>query len=74
MSLFQKKKTNYGKIIAITLGAIAGIAVIAFVVYKIMQKRNAEVEYDCDDLLDECGDCDMLCDDLDDAEEVVEAE
>ena len=59
---FQKKKTNYGKIIAITLAAVAGATAIAFVVYKLVKKYKTETIYD--DLLDDC-DC---IEEADDAE------
>lgn len=56
---FQKKKTNYGKIIAITLAAVAGVSAIAFVVYKLVKKYTEEVALDCDDFLDECEECEL---------------
>lgn len=63
MSLF-KKKTNYGKIIAITLAAVAGACAIAFVIYKLVKKYTDDLVYDCDDLLDECcEDCDIAIED-----------
>ena len=54
MKFFQKKSTNYGKIIAITLAAVAGVCAVAFVVYKLIKKYTDEFVCDCDDLLDEC--------------------
>ena len=63
--MFQKKKTNYGKIIAITLAVVAGVSAIAFVVYKLIKKYTEDLVYDCDDLLDECDDCDLVIDDTD---------
>ena len=66
MNLFRKKSTNYGKIIAITLAAVAGVCAVAFVVYKLIKKYTEELVYDCDDLLDECDDCDIA---IEDAEE-----
>ncbi|MBE6592509.1 MAG: hypothetical protein E7642_00775 [Ruminococcaceae bacterium] len=68
---FGKKKTNYGKIIAITVACVAAASAIAFVVYKLIKKYTEDLVYDCDDLLDECDDCDLA---IDDAEEVEEAE
>ena len=65
MNLFRKKSTNYGKIIAITLAAVAGVCAVAFVVYKLIKKYTEELVYDCDDLLDECDDCDLVLDDAD---------
>ena len=71
---FKKKKTNYGKIIAITVACVAGAAAIAFVVYKLIKKYTEDLVYDCDDLLDECDDCDLAIDELDDADdEAIEA-
>ena len=52
MSIF-KKKTNYGKIIAISLAAVAVASVVAFVVYKLIKKYTDDLVCDCDDLLDE---------------------
>ena len=69
---FFKKKTNYGKIIAITLAAVAGACAIAFVIYKLVKKYTDDLVYDCDDLLDECDDCDLVIDDVEDVEEAVE--
>ena len=68
MSFFNKKKTNYGKIIAITLAAVAGACAVAFVVYKLIKKYTDELDYDCDDLLDECDECDLALDECDEAE------
>lgn len=63
MKLFNfKKKTNYGKIIAITAAAVVGVCAVAFVVYKLIKKYTEDLVYDCDDLLDECEDCDILLD------------
>ena len=64
---FFKKKTNYGKIIAISVAAVAVASAIAFVIYKLIKKYSEDLVYDCDDLLDECDDCDLL---IEDAEEV----
>lgn len=71
MSIF-KKKTNYGKIIAISVAAVAVASVVAFVVYKLIKKYTDDLVCDCDDLLDECecDDCELV---LDEAEEAVEA-
>lgn len=74
MNIFHKKKTNYGKIIAISVAAVAVASVVAFVVYKLVKKYTDDLVCDCDDLLDEC-DCD--CEDcelvLDEAEDAAEA-
>lgn len=67
----KKKKTNYGKIVAITLAVVAGAAAIAFVIYKLVKKYTEDLVYDCDDLLDECDDCDLA---IEDAEEEKEPE
>ena len=64
---FRKKKTNYGKIIAISLACVAVVGVIAFIIYKLVKKYTEDLVYDCDDLLDDCDDCDV--DDLDDADD-----
>ena len=61
--MFKKKTTNYGKIIAITLAVIAAAGVIAFIIYKLVKKYTKDLVYDCDDLLDECDDCDLVIDD-----------
>ncbi len=73
MNFFKKKSTNYGKIIAITLAVVAAASAIAFVVYKLIKKYTEDLVYDCDDLLDECDECDVVIEDAD-AEELVEAE
>ncbi|MBR2292799.1 MAG: hypothetical protein IKA44_00630 [Clostridia bacterium] len=70
---FKKKSTNYGKIIAITLAVVAAASAIAFVVYKLIKRYTEDLVYDCDDLLDECDECELAIEDAD-AEEVVEAE
>jgi hypothetical protein len=72
--MFFKKKTNYGKIIAITVAAVAAASAIAFVVYKLIKRYTEDLVYDCDDLLDECDDCELAIEDAEEAEEVVEAE
>jgi hypothetical protein len=65
---FFKKKTNYGKIIAISVAAVAVASVVAFIVYKLVKKYTDDLVCDCDDLLDEC-DCDECDFALEDAEE-----
>ena len=69
---FQKKKTNYGKIVAISVAAVAVASAIAFVVYKLIKKYTEDLVYDCDDLLDECDDCDLVIDEAEEAEEIAE--
>ena len=71
MNFFKKKSTNYGKIIAITLSVVAAASAIAFVVYKLIKKYTEDLVYDCDDLLDECDECDVVIEDAE-AEEVEE--
>ena len=71
---FQKKKTNYGKIVAITLAVVAAASAIAFVVYKLIKKYTEDLVFDCDDFLDECDDCDIVIDDADECEELAEAD
>ena len=74
MNFFHKKKTNYGKIIAITLAAVAGVCAVAFVIYKLVKKYTEDLVCDCDDLLDdECCDCELVLDDAE-AEEAATAE
>ena len=74
MSFFKKKKTNYGKIIAISVAAFAVASAIAFVIYKLIKRYTEDLVYDCDDLLDECcEDCDVVIDE-EDVEEIAEAE
>ena len=69
----MQNKTNYGKIIAITLAVIAAFTAMAFVVYKLFVKDLAKVyegDDDCDDLFleeddsyeCECVQCDALAD------------
>lgn len=66
MLFFQpkKKKTNYGKIVAITTAAVAGACAVSFFVYKLVVKlkeRDAEFE---DDLCEGCplaDECDGEC-------------
>ena len=64
---FFKKKTNYGKIVAISVAAVAVASAVAFVVYKLVKKYSEDLVYECDDLLDECDDCELV---IEDAEEV----
>jgi hypothetical protein len=68
----KKKKTNYGKIIGITLAVVAGASAIAFVVYKLIKKYTEDLVYDCDDLLDECEDCELCIEDAEEEEAVEE--
>lgn len=68
MNLF-KKKTNYGKIIAISVAALAVASAVAFVIYKLVKKYKEEAIYD--DLLEDC-DCD--CDCIEEAEMIEDAE
>ena len=74
MPFFKKKSTNYGKIIAISVAAVAVASAVAFVVYKLIKKYTEDLVYDCDDLLDECDDCDIAIEDAEEAAEIVEAE
>ncbi len=62
---FQKKKTNYGKIIAITVAVVAAASAIAYVIYKLVKKYTSELVLDCDDFLDECDECDLVLDECD---------
>ena len=71
---FQKKKTNYGKIVAITVAVVAAASAIAFVIYKLIKKYTSDLILDCDDFLDECDECDLVLDDADECEVCEEAE
>ena len=68
MKFFQKKKTNYGKIIAISVAAAAVASAVAFVIYKLVKKYTEDLVCDCDDLLDECCDCELELDEACDCE------
>jgi hypothetical protein len=70
--LFRKKETNYLKVVLITLGVIALVAVVAFIIYKLVKKYSEDLVYDCDDLLDECDDCDLIIDDADSAAAIAD--
>ena len=76
MKFFERKKeTNYGKIIAISIAAVAVASAVAYVVYALVKKYTEELVYDCDDLLDECEECDVVIDDAEEeVEEIAEAE
>ena len=65
---FQRKKTNYGKIIAVTVAVVAAASAIAFVVYKLIKKYTSDLVLDCDDFLDECDECDLVLDEADECE------
>ena len=65
---FHKKKTNYAKIIAITVAVVAAASAIAFVVYKLIKKYTSDLVLDCEDFLDECDDCELVLDDADECE------
>ena len=71
---FQKKKTNYGKIIAITVAVVAAASAIAFVVYKLIKKYTSDLVLDCDEFLDECDECDLMLDECDECEACEEVE
>jgi hypothetical protein len=70
----MEKKTNYGKIIFITLAVIAAFAAIAYIVYRLFVKNLAKCysEDECDDFfLEEDDNCEcecIQCDALADAE------
>lgn len=62
----MEKRTNYGKIIAITLAVIAAFTAIAFVVYKLFVKDlakayNTPVEEHDDLFLEEDDNCECEC-------------
>ena len=71
---FQRKKTNYGKIIAVTVAVVAAASAIAFVIYKLIKKYTSDLILDCDDFIDECDECDLVLDDADECEVCEEAE
>ena len=74
MKFFRRRKTNYGKIIAISIAVVAVASIIAFVVYKLVKKYTESMVYDCDDLLDECDECDAILEGADeDIDEIEEA-
>ena len=50
---------------------VAVLAIVAFIIYKLVKKYTEDLVYDCDDLLDECNDCDVAIEDADD--DIVEA-
>ena len=61
MFLFQKKeeKTNYWKIVGITLGIIAAIGAAGVALYALLKKNGYCC---CDDCCDcDCCDCDDYC-------------
>ncbi len=69
----ENKKTNYGKIIVITLAVIAAFAAIAFIVYKLFVKNLEKCynEEDDDFFLEEDDSCEcecLQCDPIADAE------
>lgn len=59
----ENKKTNYGKIIFITLAVIAAFAAIAFIVYKLFVKNLEKCynEEDEDLFLEEDDSCECEC-------------
>ncbi len=80
MFLFQKKeeKTNYWKIVGITLGIIAAIGAVGVALYALLKKAGyfccdcCDCDCDCDCC--DCEDCcldDELCDEIE-IEEVEE--
>lgn len=63
----MEKKTNYGKIIAVTLAIITACSAVAFVIYKLFVKDLAKCYCcgeDTDELLDEetSNDCECVTD------------
>lgn len=71
----MEKRTNYGKIIAITLAVVAAFTAMAYVVYKLYVKALAaayENEADNDDLFleeDDACECECIqCEAAEDAE------
>ena len=74
MYLFQKKeeKTNYWKIVGITLGIIAAIGAVGVALYALLKKNGYCCC--CDDELCDCCDCDDCYDDLCEEIEIEEVE
>ena len=71
----MERRTNYGKIIAITIAVVAAFTAMAYVVYRLFVKdleKAAAKDEECDDFLfeeDTDIDCQCLnCDTLTDAE------
>lgn len=71
MSFFKKKNNNTLKVVLITLACVAVVGIIAFIVYKLVKKYTEDLVYDCDDLLEECNDCDVAIEDAED--DLIEA-
>ena len=69
----MEKRTNYGKIIAITLAVVAGFTAIAYIAYKFYVKTLSKVyeeDDDCNDLfLEENDNCECECIQCDEAAE-----
>lgn len=61
----MERRTNYGKIIAITIAVVAAFTAMAYVVYKLFVKDLAkayEIDDDCDELfLEEDDNCECEC-------------
>ena len=70
--IFRRKKPDYTKIVIISIAVAAAVALLAFIIYKIVKKYREDLVYDCDDLLDECDDCDLVIDDADDLDALAE--
>ncbi len=74
----KKKKTNYGKIVAITLACVAGACAVGFFLFKLYEKYVAcklVLDDDCicdDDCEGNCDECECEC--CDEGTEEVEAE
>ena len=74
----KKKETNYGKIVAITLSVVAGVAAVAYILFKLYEKYVAcKALAADDDFCDEyccCGDDDVDCEICNDEEAPPETE
>lgn len=61
----MQKRTDYGKIIAITIAVVAAFTAMALIAYKLFVKALAKVyehEDDCEDLfLEEDDNCECEC-------------
>ena len=80
MFLFQRKeeKTNYWKIVGITLGIIAAIGATGVALYALLKKAGyfccdcCDCDYDCDCC--DCEDCCCIDDEICDEIEIEEVE
>ncbi|MBQ9801496.1 MAG: hypothetical protein IJW51_00270 [Clostridia bacterium] len=68
----MEQKTNYGKIIAITLSVIAAASAIAFVLYRLLRNLiEFCTVYDDPDEVEDCLDFDEMDENADAEEEIL---